>query len=187
MVRVIAGSARGRKLKTLEKDTTKPTLDRVKEAMFSMIFEELPNANVLDLFSGNGTLGIEALSRGAKFCVFNDFSGECCKIIRENIETVGFQEKSKVICNSFDATLNSLAKSGEKFDVILMDPPYSEGLYMKTLSSESLSKISKDGKTIVVCEHSFEDKFPEEIQNFVMTKDKKYGTVGVTVYRYNQK
>ena len=106
MVRVIAGKAGGRKLKTIDSEGTKPTLDRVKEAMFSMLMPYIPCGTVLDLFSGNGSLGIEAVSRGADFCIFNDRSRECVKYIKENIRTVGFEKDSEVYALDSRETLS---------------------------------------------------------------------------------
>lgn len=185
MVRVIAGDARGRKLKTIEKETTKPTLDRVKEAMFSMLTPYVPGARVLDLFSGNGSLGIEALSRGAAYCLFNDYSNECAKIIKENVANVGYAEKSEVASLEFGELIARESKKGTTFDLLLLDPPYNKGLI-----SEALRLISEkfgENAIIAMCEHSADEQLAENIGKFVKTKEKRYGTVALTIYVKDEK
>ncbi|MBE7056344.1 MAG: 16S rRNA (guanine(966)-N(2))-methyltransferase RsmD [Ruminococcaceae bacterium] len=180
MVRVVAGTARGMKLNTRDSEETKPTLDRVKEAMFSMLTPYLPGALVLDLFAGCGGLGIEALSRGALECVFSDKSKECCDIIKGNLVKTGFSERAFVRRNDFTGTINDF-DSREKFHIILLDPPYLKGLEREAIKLISSKKIYAPG-AVIMAEHSMEDVMPDEIGNFVKEKDKKYGTVGVAVY-----
>lgn len=181
MVRVIAGTARGRKLKTLDKDTTKPTLDRVKESMFSILTPYVPGAKVLDLFSGNGALGIEALSRGADFCTFNDFSRECVKIIRENVETVGFSEKAEICALDFGELIAKEAKKDSDINLILLDPPYGKGLIQEALRLFS-EKIKNRTGVVAMCESSAEDDLPDTIKGFEKKKEKIYGTVKLTIF-----
>ena len=121
-MRVISGTARGTNLETLEGNNTRPTLDRVKEALFNIIQCNIVDANVLDLFSGSGALGIEALSRGAKACIMCDKSYEAIQIINKNIRKTHLEEKAKVIKNDYKKTLELL--QGQKFEVIFIDPPY---------------------------------------------------------------
>ena len=180
MVRVVAGTARGMKLKTRDSEATKPTLDRVKEAMFSMLEPYLAGAAVLDLFAGSGALGIEALSRGAAECVFADKSKECCDIIRENLEHTGLKDKASVYRSDYSSLLNSY-DGREKFHVILLDPPYCKQLERDAIRLISLKNICASG-AVIVAEHSWEDILPEEIGKFYKYKDKKYGTVGVSIY-----
>lgn len=182
MVRVIAGDARGRKLKTLDKDTTKPTLDRVKEAMFSILTPYIIGAHVLDLFSGNASLGIEALSRGAENCIFNDSSRECVKIITENVTALGYAEKSQIFSLDFGELIAKEAKK-EKSDInlILLDPPYGKGLITEALRLFS-EKVKTNGNIVAMCESSHEDMLPENIAEFKKQKEKIYGTVKLTVY-----
>ena len=192
MVRVIAGTARGRKLKTLDSENTKPTLDRVKEAMFSMIMPYIQGEKVFDAFAGNGSLGIEALSRGADFFCFNDTAPACCRIVQENLDTTGFSQKAEVFCNDFIAAANTLANRGETVGLVLLDPPYRQGLIEKMLTAPALEKICRkndDGTfppkpATVVCEHSAEDVLKEAYGKFVRTKTRRYGTVCVSVYQF---
>ena len=181
MVRVIAGAARGRKLKTLDKETTKPTLDRVKEAMFSILMPYVPGARVLDLFSGNGSLGIEALSRGAGHCVFNDFSRECVKLIKENLETVGFSDKAEIFSLDFGELIAKEAKKESDINLILLDPPYGKGLIQEALRLFSEKVRNKEG-VVAMCESSADDELPDIIGRFEKQKEKIYGTVKLTIF-----
>ena len=179
MVRVIAGEARGRKLKTLDSESTKPTLDRVKEAMFSILTPYVIGAKVLDLFAGNGALGLEALSRGAKSCDFNDFSGDCCKIIRENAKIVSCENRAAVTQREFT---EFIARSACDYDLILLDPPYGKGFAEEALRLIS-AKLPEDSDAVAMCEHSADDGMPETIGKFTKIKDKRYGTVALTLYK----
>lgn len=181
MVRVIAGDARGRKLKTLDKETTKPTLDRVKEAMFSILTPIVPGAKVLDLFSGNGALGIEALSRGAEHCIFNDFSRECVKIVKENVTTVGYLDKSEIYAFDFGELIANEAKKENDINLILLDPPYGKGLINEALRLFS-EKIKNKTGVVAMCESAAEDDLPDLIGKFKKEKEKIYGTVKLTIF-----
>lgn len=187
MVRVIAGKAGGRKLKTIDSEGTKPTLDRVKEAMFSMLMPYIPCGTVLDLFSGNGSLGIEAVSRGADFCIFNDRSRECVKYIKENIRTVGFEKESEVYALDYRETLSVLKRKGVKLELILLDPPYNAGLAtdaLRAISDLGIYSGKEDGEPVCIAaaEHSAEEIMPESCGVFRKMKTKTYGVIGVTLY-----
>ena len=182
MIRVISGSAGGLKLQTLDADSTKPTLDRVKEAAFSMLRDDIYGATVLDLFSGSGALGIEALSRGAKKCFFNDKSKACRDIIVKNLQHTNLYSLAEVSCADYAEIIASFKKRGIAFDLILIDPPYNSGFYTQTLELISKSRICADYCT-VLCEHSAEDVLPDNIGDFYLYKTKKYGTVAVSIYR----
>lgn len=121
-MRVISGTARGTKINSIESLATRPTLDRVKEALFSKIQMQIPNAQVLDLFAGSGALGIECISRGAKHCVFCDKSYEASKMIMQNIEKTRMKEQSTIIQKDYKKCIESL--NGQQFDLIFIDPPY---------------------------------------------------------------
>ena len=122
-MRVISGKARGVNLKTPTGMATRPTADRVKEAVFSIIQFDLPGASVLDLFGGTGQLGIEALSRGAKDAVFVDERDDACKLIKENLRRTKLEQQGQVIRSDYNAFLKSTSR---KFDIIFLDPPYAE-------------------------------------------------------------
>jgi 16S rRNA (guanine(966)-N(2))-methyltransferase RsmD len=176
-MRVISGKARGVRLKTPSGMETRPTADRVKEAMFSILQFELPGARVLDLFGGTGQLGIEAISRGAKKAVFVDSSQTSIKLIKENIEHVGFEKQAEVINMPNTAFLRT---TRETFDIALLDPPYDRKLIQKSLPA--LTSIMSD-EGVIVCEHEIECRLPEEVNGFVIVKSKKHGKTGLTIYR----
>lgn len=178
-MRVITGTARGRKLRTLEGTDVRPTTDIVKEAMFSIIQFEIEGRKVLDLFGGCGQLSIEALSRGAASAVIVDSSKKSVDVIRENLETTGF-EKSAVLINS-DA-ISFLSRRAEKYDIAFIDPPYSKGLMEMAL--EKISDVMNEGG-VVICEAPFADEMPERAGTFALKKKYRYGKTGLFVYRFS--
>ncbi len=177
-MRVITGTARGRTLATLEGEDVRPTAERVKEAIFSMLQFEIEGRTVLDLFAGSGQLGIEALSRGAQKAVFVDADKNAIKVIKSNIEKTGFTDKSSVF-NS-DA-LSYLRFSGEKFHIAFLDPPYSKGLLEKALP-EVAKKMHTSG--VIVCELPVRDTEPEGAEGFELYRTYKYGKIKIAVYRF---
>ena len=193
MIRVIAGSAGGMKLKTIDSDSTKPTLDRVKEAMFSMVYRWFPCECVLDVFSGNGSLGIEALSRGSAQAVLNDKNKACCSVIKENVSHTGFSDKVDIYNMDFSELISVMKHNGRYFDLVLLDPPYGKGFIGDTLVLLDRSDIcgipADDGSRsdcIVVAEHSTDDDIKERYGRFERIRYKKYGTVSVSVFILKQ-
>ena len=174
-MRVISGKARGTSLYSLEGSHTRPTTDRVKESMFSIINFYLPESKVLDLFSGSGALGIEALSRGAEKCWFVENSPKAADIVRKNIEKTNCGENAVVNVTDFKAFLTAV---NEKFDVILLDPPYN-----KKMCDEAMAIIfdrdllNDDG--IIVCETEAGEVITT---SFVKKKDYKYGKIALTLF-----
>lgn len=130
-MRVISGIVKGTKLETLEGKSTRPTLDRVKEALFNILQIEVQDATVLDLFSGSGALGIESLSRGAKFSIMCDKSNEAIEIIKRNVKKTHFEEKVKIIKNDYKKAINIL--QDYKFDLIFIDPPYDANIGIEAI------------------------------------------------------
>ena len=139
-MRVIAGKARRLQLKAPEGMDTRPTADRVKESLFNMINPDLYGCSFLDLFSGSGAIGIEALSRDADKAVFVDKSTVCADIIKANLEFTKLSENAEIIIDDICLAIAELGVRGEKFDIIFMDPPYKEGYY-----SHVLTEIKKAG------------------------------------------
>ena len=180
-MRVITGSCRGKKLKTLEGTDTRPTSDMVKEAVFSIIQFEVPGASVLDLFAGSGQMGIEALSRGASHCVFVDKNPEAVKIVRENVSGCGFVKESRIL--SMDS-LEYLRTAKNGLDIVFVDPPYHIGLIEKALP---LIEAKINEGAYVICEHEKELTLPDECGELVLHKRYKYGKIALTVYRKNEK
>lgn len=177
MMRVITGSARGRRLETLAgDDVTRPTAESVKEALFSMIQFEVEGKRVLDLFAGSGQLGIEALSRGAEFCTFVENNKKAESIIKNNIEHCGFAAVSQVVMS--DAAAFSSRKNN--FDIAFLDPPYHKGLIEKCMP---LLVNSMAENSIVICETSKEEKLLHSFGSFSVDKERIYGKTKITIYR----
>ena len=177
-MRVITGTARGRRLETLPGEHTRPTAERVKEALFSIIQFELEGRQVLDLFAGTGNLGIEALSRGAETCVFADSSRESLRLIRENIAHCKAEEGARVEAGDYRKILGNQT---EPFDIILLDPPYNKGLLdecFRLIAENEL--LAEDG--VIVAEHRREEKMPEELHGFQKQKERRYGIVMLSIY-----
>lgn len=176
-MRVITGKARGMTLRTLEGDNTRPTTEKVKEAVFSAIQFDIEGKRVLDLFAGSGQMGIEALSRGAKEAVFVDKDKGAVSIIKENLKKTKLDGFTSVIQSD---ALSFLRMNVRVFDIVFLDPPYASDLLMKSL--EGVSDFVADGGT-VICEHSYGDDMPEEINGISKYRDYKYGKTAVTIYR----
>ncbi|MBO4338947.1 MAG: 16S rRNA (guanine(966)-N(2))-methyltransferase RsmD [Clostridia bacterium] len=176
-MRVITGSARGMKLFTLEGDSVRPTTDKVKEAMFSIIQFEIEGRRVLDLFAGSGQLGIEALSRGAKSAHFTDESREAISVINKNLEKTKLKDYSTV---SHTDSITFISSTDRTFDLFFLDPPYGKGLALKALP---LCAKKASAGALIVCETSADEVLPEEIDSLVFSKRYKYGKTALTVYR----
>ncbi len=181
-MRVITGKARGVSLKTPEGLTTRPTTDRVKEALFSIIQFEIPGAAVLDLFGGTGQLGIEALSRGAKSAVFVDAGEAACRLIRENLKRTRLEGEAKVVRSDY---LAYLKRCREKFNIIFLDPPYAEVFLENALKCITEIDILQTGG-IIVAERPLGKELPWEFEGYVRSRDYKYGNTLLTLYRKEQ-
>ena len=178
-MRVITGKARGVQLKTPDGMTTRPTTDRVKEALFSIIQFEIPTARVLDLFGGTGQLGIEALSRGAKSAVFVDAGEPACRLIRENLKKTKLESDAKVVRADY---LDYLKRCREKFDIIFLDPPYAEVFLENALKCITEIDILESGG-IIVAERPLGKDLPWDFPGYSRSKDYKYGNTLLTIYR----
>ena len=178
-MRVITGKARGIQLKTPEGMQTRPTADRVKEALFSIIHFDIPGAKVLDLFGGTGQLGIEALSRGADRAVFVDAREDACKLIRENLTRTKLQSTAQVVRSDYMDYLN---RCREPFSIIFLDPPYAEEYLEKSLKRITEIDILQSGG-IIVTERPLGKELPWEFDGFQRSKDYKYGKTLLTIYR----
>ena len=178
-MRVITGKARGVQLKTPAGMLTRPTTDRVKEALFSIIHFEIPGARVLDLFGGTGQLGIEALSRGAKRAVFVDAQENACALIKENLIRTKLQQDGQVVRSDY---LQYLNRCRERFDIILLDPPYAE-----VFLENALKRITEidilESNGIIVTERPVGKELPWEQDGYTRSRDYKYGNTILTIYR----
>ena len=178
-MRVISGTARGRRLKELPGMDTRPTTDKVKESLFNIIQFDIEGRAVLDLFGGTGQLGIEALSRGAERCTFVDMSRQAAAVIKENVATVGFDHVSRI--HQGDA-LAFLGGCREKFGLIILDPPYQSNLLENCIQAVGTFDIlSEHG--IMVCESAVEKTLPELPAPYEKGKEYRYGKIKLTVYR----
>ena len=176
-MRIVSGIARGKKLCTPQGLDVRPTIDRVKEAVFSSLQFDIEGRSVLDLFAGSGQLGLEALSRGAKECNFVDSNEMSIKCIDENIKNCGLSDKCVVnFCDSF----GFLDKTDLKFDIAFLDPPYDKGLIDMAMPKLIL-KMSEHG--VIVCEHTENGVLQDSYGDFKKQKTKRYGKVYVTFYR----
>ena len=161
-MRVITGTARGRVLKELEGLETRPTTGKVKESLFSIIQFDIEGRRVLDLFAGTGQLGIEALSRGAAECVFIDRRADAVKLIQENL----------ALC---------YLRSGEKFDIVFLDPPYASGLLQQALTDIAAFDICRS-HGIIVAESAADTVLPNMPAPYSLYREYKYGKIKLTVY-----
>jgi len=181
-MRVISGSARGRKLKDVNKYTgfkyIRPTGDKIKESIFNIIQFDIEGRRVLDLFAGSGQLGIEALSRGAKKAVFVDSNPNAVKLINENIKLCGFYEISTVYTRN---VLKYLDNDTDTFDLIFIDPPYDTFLLQETLSLVvRIDKLNSNG--IIICESSINIPVPTFQSPYCLQKEYKYGNTRILKY-----
>ena len=178
-MRVITGKARGVQLKTPDGMATRPTADRVKEAVFSIIQFEIAGAKVLDLFGGTGQLGIEALSRGAKQAVFVDAAEPACKLIRENLRRTKLEQQGQIVRSDYMQYLRSCR---DRFDIILLDPPYAEVFLENSLKCISEIDILQSGG-IIVTERPLDKELPWDFPGLTRSKDYKYGKTWITLFR----
>jgi 16S rRNA (guanine(966)-N(2))-methyltransferase RsmD len=184
-MRIIAGIARSIKLESIEGEETRPTLERVKENFFNAINFELEDARVLDLFAGSGQLGLEALSRGARACVFIDNNAECIEAIRKNAQKAKLYDKCNILKYDYSEYLSSVRKRREfeKFDIVFLDPPYHASA---RIIKEAVKRLIKHGFVnnggMVICESENMIELDEESARYIIkTRVYKYGRVWITV------
>lgn len=177
-MRVIAGEARGHRLVTLPgEEITRPTTEKVKEAIFSIVHFDLPGARVLDLYAGSGQLGIEAISRGAQRCVFIDQNREAVRVIMENCKACGVFDRSRVSLGEASLYLSGCR---ETFDLVLLDPPYHHGTVAAVLPA--VARVTAPGGT-VICETEREvEPLPERVGDLVLKKQYRYSNI--LLWRY---
>lgn len=177
-MRIISGSRRGRRLFEFKGQDIRPTTDRVKEAIFSMIAGYIPDAQVLDMFAGSGALSFEMISRGADRAVLLDKDKRSIEVIKRNIEALGFESACEVVNTS---CFDWLRRSTQKFDVIFLDPPYNKGFIEESLDAiVNADALTAEG--IIVLESDNTD-FRSGFPGLVMWKQKRYGRTYITVYQ----
>ena len=188
MMRIITGKARGTRLATLEGEATRPTAERTKEAVFSMLCDRIPESRVLDLFAGSGQLGLEALSRGASHAVFCDSSARALDVVRANAEKTHLMGESELLRTDAVSFLRS-AKGKRQFDIVFLDPPYAMGLVPVCLSLlRECSLLSPEAR--LICETAdAADVFGKETilqEHFEILRVARYGAACVTVLRQKE-
>jgi 16S rRNA (guanine966-N2)-methyltransferase len=171
-MRVIAGTCKGRRLVAPKGSHTRPALDRIKESVFSILFD-VNGQGVLDLFAGSGSVGIEALSRGAASATFVENDPAALKALATNLDACGFEGQSTIIKQDVARALTRLVKQNAVFDLIFVDPPYLKNLVNKTLTQLGASELMHDGSRIVVEHHPKEPI--DDIPGLVLTDTRKYG------------
>lgn len=175
-MRVIAGKARSLRLKTIEGDSTRPTTDRIKETLFNMLGNSVSGSDFLDLFSGSGAIGIEALSRGANSAVFIENNMAAVRCIRDNLTFTRLLADATVMCEDVMTAVSKLNSNGKRFDIVFMDPPYNHEFEKNLLIKISQTDII-DEDTLIIVEASSETKFDYvEQYGYVITKEKNYKT-----------
>jgi len=181
IMRIISGAAKGKKLDAVKGLETRPTLDRVKEALFDIIQFNIKDSKVLDLFAGSGSLGIEALSRGAELAVLGDNSIEAIKVINRNLENTKLTEKSIVINKDYTLLLKKLAKDGYKFDVIFLDPPYKSNFAVNAADEIVKLDILNNSGIIIIETDNAENL--EKYKKVKIYDVRKYGRVVLVFMR----
>lgn len=177
-MRIISGEFKGRKLKTLDGMNTRPTADRVKESLFNILGNRIYDAKVLDLFAGSGSLGLEALSRGAISCVFVDSFKDAINIVKENVKLCKKDNCSKFINKDYMEVLKLI---DDKFDIIFVDPPYSKGIEILVLANIK-EVLAENG--IVIIETDQQDVPPDEINGLIKYDSRKYGRTIISFYEH---
>lgn len=184
MPRVISGKYRGAILMAPKGDKTRPTSDKVKEALFSMLQSEIPDSDILDLFAGSGQIGIEAVSRGAQEAVFVEQNAKSLQIIQANITKLHIEDETEIYRMEISKALRILGDAGKVFDIIFMDPPYSEAAtyalkVMKLVSAYGLLKL--DGRMVI--EHASDTIIDQNVTNMTLSRRCKYGSTMLTFYK----
>ena len=181
-MKVISGTLRGRNIVGFNIEGTRPTMDRVKESIFSMIQDKVRDSIVLDLFSGSGNYGIEAISNGSKLVYFNDKNRECIKVIKKNLDNFNILDKSKILNLDYLKCLNYLKDNNIKFDLVFLDPPYKLNCLNEILLFLSKNKLLNLNSYVIVelTNNNLQDRY----NKLVKIKEKHYGEKIVFIYKY---
>ena len=182
MIRVISGSYKGRRLKLVPSPSVRPMQDKVKGALFSILGDRLKGSMCLDGFAGTGSVGIEALSRGAYLAIFVEENRKIAQTLRENLELTGFSDRAEIYCLDVIKALKVIDKGNAKFDIVFIGAPYNDPALKKTLECISLMDIiEKNG--IVVAEHSIRDELALSYNKLSLLKDSRYGDTVLSFYK----
>mgnify|MGYP001501609544 CR=1 FL=1 len=181
-MRVITGSAKGRPLKTVKNRAVRPTSDRVKESLFNIIGPRVVDADFLDLFAGSGAVGIEALSRGARACVFVELQTAHLNVVADNLKTTGLAGRAELIRRDARAALADLGHRGRRFDFIFVDPPYGQDLVPEVLALIGAHGVLAEGGW-VICEHHAKDPVPAAAGGQHRFREVVFGETMLSIYR----
>ena len=183
-MRIIAGSARGRIIAAPKGQDTRPTQDYVRESLFNILQQDVPEAHVLDLFAGSGALALEALSRGAADAVLSDHAADAIQTIQRNVELLRFQEQTTVIRADWQATLARLAGEGHRFSLVFLDPPYKMTELAEQCGRMADLNLLMDG-ALVVAEHR-RDQTPVPDNRFTIRDERRYGDTVIHFFTYRE-
>jgi 16S rRNA (guanine(966)-N(2))-methyltransferase RsmD len=180
-LRVTGGRLKGRRLTPFRGQRIRPTLSKVREALFDIVGAFVVGKDVLDLFCGSGTLGIEALSRGALSAVFVDSNRDAVRVLKKNLEVCGLLECSEIVTASAEQGIRLVGKQGRQFDLVLADPPYGRSLIEKTLEEISKKGIVKEGGTVVI-EHEAKEELAARAGCLTLHDRRRYGQTGLSFF-----
>ncbi|MGM0509173.1 MAG: 16S rRNA (guanine(966)-N(2))-methyltransferase RsmD [Fusobacteriota bacterium] len=180
-MRIISGTAKNQEIKSLNTNSVRPTTSRMREALFSILRNYINDAIFLDLYSGTGAVGLEALSRGAQEVIMIEQDGRVLGNIIENINNLGFQDRCRAYKNNVNRGIEILAKKREEFDIIFMDPPYKDNLNNETIKKVLDHGILKKGG-ILISEHHKKEDMEKEFEDIVQVDEKEYGDKQFTFY-----
>ena len=184
-MRIIAGKFRGRKLQEFNVDSTRPTLDRIKEPLFSILMPYIEDAAVLDLFAGTGNLALEAISRGATFAWANDINRNALKVIIGNVRLTGTDNCVKITGKAYEKCLKQIHAEGQKFDIIFLDPPYECNYEEKVLNLiVEYDILNKDG--IIVLESDKRKEVKTHVAGLILKDERTYGRVIIRLYELEE-
>lgn len=183
-MRVVSGKYKGKTLKAVPGNSTRPTTDKVKEALFNIIGPYFDGGLCLDLFAGSGGLGIEALSRGVDKVLFIDRDGKAIQTIHDNLKQCQAEEQAEVYRNDANRALKAIIKRELIFDYIFLDPPYAKQQLKEIIEViDNNGLLSEEG--LIVCEHSTDVKMPPTIQGLTQIKQETYGIITISIYAKN--
>jgi len=182
-LRIIGGDLKGRRIVTVRGSMTRPTADRLREAIFNILYTRVQGSVVLDVFAGTGAMGIEALSRGAEYAVFVDNNKNASSVIKKNITSCEIEDKTTIIKRDALKRLDWIKSIKPWFNIVFMDPPYNRNFIKPSLESLVKSQLLKQ-KAYIIIEHSYSEIISEEIKAFTTIDQRKYGKSMVTFLQY---